>query len=436
MMPMFWFTGVIEDRMDPLELGRVKVRIFGLHTDDVSKISTNDLPWSHVMMPVHSASISGVGITPTGLVEGSWVVGFFADGESAQDPIIMGSLPGKHTQNIDELNAFKNPTGEYPRWYNETDVSRVARETWKDHASYANRYVTRVTGVEKSTKANLNTVSRSASEDTRETWDEPEPRDGIPGLYPYVHTFESETGIIKEYDDTPNASRIHEFHPAGSFYEIYPDGKKVTKVVGDNYEIIIQDDNVLIRGASNITVEGNCNQLVKGDYTLEVGGDYNIKVHGNRNTKVTSNDLLEVIGNSNTNIAESHSMRVGKDKTLIVDRDRVETVGGLVNYTVTGKVDYTFLDALTVFSNGAQSLSTNASQQFLSKSGLSFGSEADWNLNCNSNLSITVAGNFTTNANGLTTISSVGALGMSSQATSNITSTGAFGVTASRIDLN
>jgi hypothetical protein len=428
MLPMFWFTGVIEDRMDPLELGRVKVRIFGLHTDDVSKISTEDLPWSHVMMPVNSASISGVGITPTGLVEGSWVVGFFADGENAQDPIIMGSLPGKHTQEVNELKAFKNPTGEYPRWYNETDVSKVARDTWKDHASYSSRYVSRVTDVEKSTKANLNTVSINPVEETRETWDEPEPRDGIPGLYPYVHTYESETGIIKEYDDTPNASRIHEFHPAGTFYEIYPDGKKVTKVVGDNYEIIIKNDNVLIRGSSNITVEGDCRQLIKGDYNLEVGGDYNVKVHGNRNTKIVQNDLMEVIGSSNTNIAESHTFRVAKDQTIIIDRNRIDNVGGTVNYNVTGSVDYTFLDTLTIFSNGAQSVSTNSSQQFLSKSGLEFGSQSNWTLRCNANLAIEVVGSFTTH--------SQGALAFTSDSSSSITSTGAFGVTASRIDLN
>ena len=37
---MNWFTGVVEDRDDPQELGRVRVRIFGLHTDDLSKIRT------------------------------------------------------------------------------------------------------------------------------------------------------------------------------------------------------------------------------------------------------------------------------------------------------------------------------------------------------------------------------------------------------------
>ena len=29
-----WFYGVVEDRKDPLFLGRVKVRCIGFHTDD------------------------------------------------------------------------------------------------------------------------------------------------------------------------------------------------------------------------------------------------------------------------------------------------------------------------------------------------------------------------------------------------------------------
>ena len=33
-----FYTGVVEDRQDPLEVGRVRVRIYGLHTDDLSLI--------------------------------------------------------------------------------------------------------------------------------------------------------------------------------------------------------------------------------------------------------------------------------------------------------------------------------------------------------------------------------------------------------------
>jgi hypothetical protein len=403
MLPMFWFTGVVEDREDPLELGRVRVRIFGIHTDDTTKINTADLPWANVMMPVNSASISGVGITPTGLVEGSWVVGFFADGENAQDPIIMGSLPSKSTQELTELKAFKDPNANYPRWFNETDVSRNARySTWKDTPAYTTRYASLVSGVETATPPKLDTTQLDKSDAyyTRQTWNEPEPRNGIGGYYPFVHTYETESGIVKEYDDTPSQTRIHEYHPSGSFYEIYPDGKRSFKVVGDNFEVIIGAENILVRGSRNITIEGDAKQLIKGDYTVEVGGNYNLKVHGERNTKITKNDNLEVIGNSNTNIKENQIQRVGKDQTLLVDNNKTESIGGTSTLTCTGAADLTFLDNYTMFSNGAQAISTNASQRFLSKNGLEFGSQADWNLICNANLTITTAGNFTINTTG------------------------------------
>ncbi len=436
-MPMFWFTGVVEDRLDPEQMGRVRVRIFGIHTDDITKISTGDLPWANVMMPVTSASITGVGVSPTGLVEGSWVVGFFADGDNAQDPIIMGSLPSRSTQSLTDLKAFKDPNGKFPRWFNETDVSKVAREsTWKTHASYSDRYLSKVSGVEIATSPTLSTTTTKTDEDVRTTWDEPEPRDGFSGIYPFVHTYETESGIVREYDDTPNASRVVEYHPAGTFYEVYSDGKKTSKVVGDNFEIIIKNDNILVRGKQNITIEGNATQLIKGDYTVEVVGDYNLKVHGGRNTKITKNDNIEIIGNSNTNIKESMIQRVGKDQTLLVDANKTETIGGSSNLAVTGAVDYTFLDTFTVFSTGAQAISTNSTQKILSKSGLTIDSDADCVLTCNANTTFNTSGNVTLETGGSFTSHSVAASSFTSDTTSNMTSAGAFGITASRIDLN
>lgn len=439
MMPMFWFTGVVEDREDPLEMGRVRVRIFGLHTDDTTKIGIQDLPWANVMMPVNSASISGIGITPTGLVEGSWVVGFFADGESAQDPIIMGSLPGKAAQSLDELKAFKDPNSKYPRWFGETDLSRNARaSTWKSTPAYATRYSSQVTAVDTATPPKLDTTQLDKAESyyTRATWSEPEPRNGIGGYYPFVHTYETESGILREYDDTPSQSRIHEYHPSGTFYEIYPDGKRSTKVVGDNFEIVIGSENILVRGKRNITIEGDAKQLIKGDYTVEVSGNYNLKVHGERNTKIGSNDNLEIIGSSNTNVTADMLQRVGKSQTILVDIDKTETIGGKSNLAVTGSVDFTFLDTFTVFSNGAQAISTNASQQFLSKSGLEFGSDSDWNLTCNANLTITTSGNFNIETGGNFIAHSAGSSAFTSDTTSTMNSSGTFGITASRIDLN
>jgi hypothetical protein len=86
-----WFTGVVENITDPMKLNRVKVRCIGFHTQDTKVVSTNDLPWATVVMPVTNASIKGNGGNHH-LEVGSWVVGFFRDGPSAQDPMVLGSV--------------------------------------------------------------------------------------------------------------------------------------------------------------------------------------------------------------------------------------------------------------------------------------------------------------------------------------------------------
>lgn len=90
------FIGVVEDNADPLTLGRVKVRCFGYHPEDRTQVPTVDLPWANVLQPSTSASNSGVGWSPNGLQRGSWVMGLFLDGENAQHPWVLGSIPGIH----------------------------------------------------------------------------------------------------------------------------------------------------------------------------------------------------------------------------------------------------------------------------------------------------------------------------------------------------
>lgn len=83
-----WWIGVVENRKDPLNIGRCQIRIFGWHTDDLSLIPSADLPWAHPVLPINdSANFK----TPK---EGDYVVGFFFDGESGQFPGYLGVLPG------------------------------------------------------------------------------------------------------------------------------------------------------------------------------------------------------------------------------------------------------------------------------------------------------------------------------------------------------
>ena len=105
-----WWQGVVEDRHDPLFLGRCRIRILGWHTEDKTDMPTESLPWSYPVQPIISAAQTGVGISPTGPVEGTWVVGFYRDGEQAQEPVFFGTLGG-----IPELPSVSNVGFNDPR---------------------------------------------------------------------------------------------------------------------------------------------------------------------------------------------------------------------------------------------------------------------------------------------------------------------------------
>lgn len=87
-----FYVGIIECRDDPLKLGRYQVRVFGVHSELKDDLPTEDLPWAIPL--VNSASISGIGKSSAGYVEGTMVFVFFQDGESKQSPIIMGAMHG------------------------------------------------------------------------------------------------------------------------------------------------------------------------------------------------------------------------------------------------------------------------------------------------------------------------------------------------------
>jgi hypothetical protein len=85
-----WWMGVVEDNEDPDKLGRVRVRIFGYHPGkNTNKVPTADLPFATVVGAANMPEFYGrIGI-------GEWVFGFFIDGKDAQEPAILGILPGK-----------------------------------------------------------------------------------------------------------------------------------------------------------------------------------------------------------------------------------------------------------------------------------------------------------------------------------------------------
>jgi len=99
---LLWY-GVVEDREDGIQRGRVRVRIFGYHSPAKEDIPTEDLPWSDVAVPACIGINSGVGLSPTGIIPGTWVMGVWKDdGEGTQLPLVLFALPGNIPQESKE----------------------------------------------------------------------------------------------------------------------------------------------------------------------------------------------------------------------------------------------------------------------------------------------------------------------------------------------
>lgn len=512
------YQGVVENRKDPLKLGRCQVRVVGLHTHDKTVLKTEDLPWAYPMQPVTSAGVSGIGHAPVGPVEGSWVIVMFRD-EDQQYPVILGTVGGipqefggvdndpdtillklpdqnavvstnvlsdnsgaaqsviestpipstglkpardysvigtrgialikqyeglklkaykdsvgiwtigygttvingspvyegqtiTEAQALDylnihltanvipiihsktkalitqsmfdaaccftynvgsgayskstlvqELNAskyleaaghfldfnkgtvdgvkieidgltrrrtseknlfladgipnvsgdvtpvtsdqpsvdsnvpatsiqssgmdsqtraamvlgFKDPKGKYPLYLNEPDTNKLARHEDIDKTIVYKKEVAREKGV----------VTAGGV-----TWNQsPIPYNS---LYPFNHVFQSESGHILEFDDTPNSERTQLYHKSGTYTETDSNGTQVNRIVGDKYEILERNGYVYIKGAANVTIDGDHNVKINNALNVEVSGKAIINVYNDADINVSGSMDLNV----------------------------------------------------------------------------------------------------------------------------------------------
>ena len=276
-----WWTAIVEDRQDPLRLGRCRVRCVGWHPNDKMRAPTESLPWAQLMLPTNNPH-------PYPPKEGDMVFGFFLDGEGGQDPVILGVFPNIPLKVPNPQEAFNDPrkqeeidlapvkpnetSNNYPRLIDEPTTSRLARNETANTSSVVSLKKERIT-------------ANSTSLVEREPFYNAE--------YPYNKVYESESGHALEFDDTRNNERVHLYHRAGSYMEYGPDGSMVERVQKDKFSVTVGDESVLvkgdvsvtiegsktvlIKGDVNITVEGNADTLVKGTYTLESEGDMTLK---------------------------------------------------------------------------------------------------------------------------------------------------------------
>lgn len=249
-----WWTGIVEDRQDPLKLGRCRIRCLGWHSPNKMQLPTNMLPWAIPSVPINVSNV----YAPK---EGDMIFGFFLDGESAQQPVMLGSFPSIPLKAANRQEPFTDPrtsaelsaapvkpyesATNYPRKLDEPTTSRLARND--------SDYPSEIVAAKRDRKAS-----------------KVEPNSYYAAKYPYNNVYESESGHALEFDDTKGAERVHLYHRSGSYVEWGPEGDRAERIQRNKFEVVIGNEQVYVKGDVKIYVDG--------DYDLEVTGD--IRING------------------------------------------------------------------------------------------------------------------------------------------------------------
>lgn len=274
-----WFLGEVVDIYDSLYLGRIRVKIFGVH----DQIKDVDLPWAQTVVPITQGGTQGYG-NNIGIQEGAQVFGVFLDGPSSQMPLVLGSIPRVEDQ-------------DFPR----RTTNNLAWETSGEerHHEIPSPLLDNIS---------INNQSVNLRQKVK---------------YPHNKVYETEgvegkTGHIKEYDDTAGYERIHERHSSGTFYQMGPSGELVTNVEQNEYRKVEgqriteigtkidsddSDDNNYF--TEETVVHGKRVTTIDSDETLLVLGDKYTSVFGNDELYVTGDVNITVIGSAKVDVTEN-----------------------------------------------------------------------------------------------------------------------------------
>jgi predicted chitinase len=230
--------------------------------------------------------------------------------------------------------GFRDPNGKYPlgNLLNEPDTNRLARGVFK--------------GTVIEVKDGLRVLQIPTANGS--SWDQPEAPYG--GQYPYNKVFETESGHVMEWDDTPGNERLTSFHRAGTYSDIDADGTRVDYINGDSYTVMSKNGNLYVWGTCNLTVGGQVNILCQSDA--------NIKVEGNAEATFGGNLDFGVARNLNMAVGSDFSLKVGGNLDISVGADASAAVAGKLGVAVTAETD--------ISSAGSVRFSTGSSMELKS----------------------------------------------------------------------
>lgn len=112
------FYGIVEDRNDPLTVGRCRVRVIGVHSFNKNEIPTEALPWAELNTSANSITVPK---------ENEWVTVTFRDGNTDY-PVMLGIIPGiPLVQQNYPQGSPTWPAGTISQRVDEPSIPRIAR---------------------------------------------------------------------------------------------------------------------------------------------------------------------------------------------------------------------------------------------------------------------------------------------------------------------
>jgi hypothetical protein len=343
-----WWFGVVENRLDPLELGRCQVRCFGWHTEDINQIPISSLPWAHPIVPY---GVKNVQPPP----EGTMVFGFFADGKEGQYPIIMGTVPGIPDEIRQNNMGFTDPytdeqkaASDFPRKIKEyamrtnalglsysDDVAKRNPSRLNEPTVSRLAHPTRVTGddglyqgIEPASIANTtieiqrktryaNVISASGYK-----WSEPYP--SYNPMYPFNDVTETESGHAFEMDDTPEFERVQLSHRTGSTLEFLPEGHTKIKSQKSRYDVTMGNHYSYVNGSKDETVQSDMFLRINGKLIIQCAG-LDISSQGPINMKGTE---VSIKADGNLNLGSGGATRISGLDVEVLGSNSFRSFGG------------------------------------------------------------------------------------------------------------
>lgn len=183
-----------------------------------------------------------------------------------------------------------------------------------------------------------------------------EPESSYNGQYPYVHTMETESGHIQEFDDTPGYERYRIVHPTGTYEEVAPDGRRTRKTVGDLYDITNADGNILISGDKKVNVGGDETYYNMANKTTQIDGSNTLFIRGDETKTIEGDGTLYVKGNIKIVVDGNADILVKGDAKTQVEGNHDYTVNGNVTWSVRGNV------SMSVTGNWTETMQTMSSK--------------------------------------------------------------------------